>query len=132
MVDGHKRKGWRELESTADAVKRLTAMIDERNAKRRLAGAETPAEIQDFPWSPGKNADGASDRGSGTLKRRPQRPAAGGWEDSDGVGNECDRVLNRRKLGGGRMAIDHRLGSDRSQSPDDSSSRSRGCAPEEL
>lgn len=39
-------KDWKELESTADAVKRLTAMIDERNAKR-ASGALRPDKIQE-------------------------------------------------------------------------------------
>jgi hypothetical protein len=45
MAEGERRKDldWRETESTSDAVRRLTAIIDERNAKKRktaLAGGE--------------------------------------------------------------------------------------------
>jgi hypothetical protein len=107
MVERTRRElDWRENEPIGDAVRRLTAMIDERNAKkRRLAGAETPAEIQDFPWSPGKNAEERSHKGSGRLDAPPQRPAATSGEEDDGV-----------RMGGGRAAII------------DTVSRSNGCA----
>ncbi|TGQ11202.1 hypothetical protein EN858_14865 [Mesorhizobium sp. M4B.F.Ca.ET.215.01.1.1] len=57
---------WRETESVGDAVRRLTAMIDERNAKKRkhlAGGCLGPAEIQDRPLSPDEKAAGESDRG---------------------------------------------------------------------
>lgn len=60
--------------------------------RKRLAGGhDRPAEIQDFPWSPGKNAEERSHKGSGRLDAPPQRPAATSGEEDDGV-----------RMGGGR------------------------------
>lgn len=75
---------WRETESFSDAAARLLAGLDERK-KRRLAGAETPAEIKDRPWSQDENADGASNEGSGMLKRRPQSAPPRGGNGGDHV-----------------------------------------------
>jgi|SRR6185369_5404319 len=65
---------WRETESMEDAARRLIGVLDERAKKRKhlAGGCMGPAEIADRPLSPDENADGASARGSGALKRRPQ------------------------------------------------------------
>jgi hypothetical protein len=72
--DQRKDRNWREYEDISDAVRRLTAMIDERNAKRRLAGGQNgPAEIRDRPKSPGEKAGDEESTGSGMLNPHRQQ-----------------------------------------------------------
>ncbi|PBB75183.1 hypothetical protein CK227_10345 [Mesorhizobium sp. WSM4308] len=66
-----KEPNWREEESMEAAASRLLRVLDER-AKKRAAGAQSPARILDRPLSPDEGADGESDLGSGSLDRRPQ------------------------------------------------------------
>ena len=101
-MNNDRRRDWRELESTADAVRRLTAIIDERNAKkRRLAGAEMPAEIQQsrtyVPAYPGENGGQSPSahkgyealKGSGRQSTQPWEEGcdhtAGSWENGSGL-----------------------------------------------
>ncbi|RTM07433.1 MAG: hypothetical protein EKK31_11775 [Hyphomicrobiales bacterium] len=95
-----KRPDWRETESLSDAASRLLRVLDERK-KRRLAGAETPAEIQQsrtyVPAYPGENGREASAKnGSAALKPpgqlTPQREECGDHtlEGGNGRGLETD------------------------------------------
>jgi hypothetical protein len=61
-MNNDRRRDWRELESTADAVRRLTAIIDERNAKKRASGALRPDKIQDRQQSPAEKWPEPSDK----------------------------------------------------------------------
>jgi len=76
-MDNGRQKGWRELESTEDAARRLLAVLDERSKRETLAGSVRlgPAEIADQPAvSPaeaekgGGQNSGANSVGSAALK----------------------------------------------------------------
>jgi hypothetical protein len=86
---------WRDLESTEDAVRRLTAMIDERNAKKAKAAGrlQAPAEILNQPRRSlaVENAAGEMLEGLGSINRQPQRPAAREDERS-GIGMDCGQT----------------------------------------
>lgn len=85
---------WRETESTSDAVRRLTAIIDERNARRNTlpGGGGGPGEITN-PTCPSleKAADDES-IGLGMLDRRPPVATVSLGEDVDsgcGIGGRA-------------------------------------------
>jgi hypothetical protein len=119
---------WRDLESMEDAARRLLAELDERvrrKASERLECSDKIQETSTRSLVAGDKGREASAKRSAALKLPGQSTAPQGGQGADpvaleickegnGLGNECDRVFNRRKLGGGRMAVDHRLGSDRS------------------
>ena len=97
-MNGGQRKdrNWREYEDTSDAVRRLTAMIDERNAKkRRLAGGQNcPAEIQDRPLSPDEKAGDEESTGSGMLNPRRQQ-----------LTSDQGEVVRGSAMGGGKADL---------------------------
>jgi hypothetical protein len=71
------------------ARKVLADVARAKDTKEGLAGGlEGPAEIQDFPQSPGKSAEERSHSGSGGLDAPPQLTAAD-REDSCSDGSEC-------------------------------------------
>src|ERR1051325_5578282 len=104
MVGGRKRKDWRELESIGDAARRLLAKMDERKQHTATKASERLTQGSDksqaFPalslaW---ENADGASARGSGALKRRPQSTPV----REDTGDHAAERGGNSSGLGGWR------------------------------
>lgn len=81
---------WRETESTSDAVRRLTAIIDERNAKKRnplAGGGLEPAQIHDQPAvSPAEaeKAGSQSAHGVRSLNGCRRLTATDAWEVDSG------------------------------------------------
>jgi len=83
-MSSEQRKDWRETESTSDAVRRLTAIIDERNARKTKAAVgklgtapiqESQAHVPARNWE--KEGPHQSDKGVRTLNGEVPIASAG-------------------------------------------------------
>jgi len=95
-MNNDRRRDWRELESTADAVRRLTAIIDERNAKKRASGAQRPDKIQDRQKSPAEKWPEPSDKVGNIAPGSGQSTQP--WEEG------CDHTAGSGENGSGLVA----------------------------
>jgi hypothetical protein len=68
FMSNRPHEDWRELEDTSDAVRRLTAMIDERNARKAAEGLKRSAQFADQP--PQKSLVGRAEKSGRDSERK--------------------------------------------------------------